>query len=215
MTWVAWRQTRSAAVTLAVAAATLAAYLVLAGLHARSVFHTHAIAGCLGIQNTQNMRCLSAIDDFTQLTSNAGSAGGGALLLYLNLVPALLGAFLGAPLLTREFEHRTHRLAWTQSVTRTRWLTTRLLVTGAVAVVAELALSAAITFARAPIDRLNGHFTPDSFNLEGLTPIGQAVLAFVLGVTAGAALRRTLPAMAVTLTGLPKIAGTWWCGSGA
>jgi len=200
MTWVAWRQTRSAAVTLAVAATTLGTYLVLAGLHARGIFRTHGIAGCLGIQATQNMRCVSAISDFTGLTSNARGAGGGALLLYLNLVPALLGAFLGAPLLTREFEHRTHRLAWTQSVTRTRWLTTRLLVTGAVAVVAELALSAAITFARAPVDRINGHFTPDSFNLEGVTPSGQAVLAFILGVTAGAALRRTLPAMAVTLT---------------
>ena len=37
-------------------------------------------------------------------------------------VPALVGGFWGAPLLAHELETGTHRLAWTQSVTRRHWL---------------------------------------------------------------------------------------------
>jgi len=39
--------------------------------------------------------------------------------------PALLGIFWGAPLIARELETGTCRLAWNQSVTRTRWLTVK------------------------------------------------------------------------------------------
>ena len=45
------------------------------------------------------------------------------------VVPAVVGAFWGAPLVARELEAGTHRLAWNQAVTRTRWLTTKLAVT--------------------------------------------------------------------------------------
>ena len=41
-------------------------------------------------------------------------------------MPALIGAFWGAPLITREFEAGTFRLAWNQSVTRARWLAIKL-----------------------------------------------------------------------------------------
>jgi len=36
-------------------------------------------------------------------------------------VPGLIGIFWGAPLVARELETGTYRLAWTQSVTRKRW----------------------------------------------------------------------------------------------
>lgn len=111
----------------------------------------------------------------------------------------LFGAFLGAPLLGREFEHGTHRFAWNQSVTRRRWLAYRLLVGGAVAALGELIISVAATYARSPIDRLDGHFLPDSFNLEGIAPLGFVLFAFALGVAAGALIRRTVPAIAATV----------------
>ena len=37
------------------------------------------------------------------------------------------------------------------------------------------------------------------FRIQAITPIGYAAFAFALGVTAGALIRRTVPAMAVTL----------------
>ena len=50
--------------------------------------------------------------------------------LILRLAPAIVGIFWGAPLLARELETGTYRLVWTQGVTRSRWLTTKLLVVG-------------------------------------------------------------------------------------
>jgi len=51
----------------------------------------------------------------------------------LYALPGVLGLVLGASLLAGEMDHCTHRLAWTQSVTRTRWLAFKLLVAGIVA----------------------------------------------------------------------------------
>ena len=56
-------------------------------------------------------------------------------------VPAIVGVFWGAPLVARELEAGTHRLVWTQSVTRTRWLATKLAVTGLTAMAATGLLS--------------------------------------------------------------------------
>lgn len=44
----------------------------------------------------------------------------------LPAVPAVIGMFWGAPLISRELETGTHYLAWNQGVTRTRWLATKL-----------------------------------------------------------------------------------------
>jgi hypothetical protein len=44
--------------------------------------------------------------------------------------PALLGIFWGAPLVARELENGTFRLAWTQGVTRRRWLAVSLGLAG-------------------------------------------------------------------------------------
>jgi len=46
------------------------------------------------------------------------------------VVPALLGIFWGAPLVANELETGTYRLAWTQSVTRKRWLAAKLGLVG-------------------------------------------------------------------------------------
>ncbi len=122
-------------------------------------------------------------------------------------VPALVGAFWGAPLVARELEAGTHRLVWNQTVTRTRWLTTKLAVTTAVAALAVGALALAVTWWSHPLDGvvsrtrggLPGMLTPVSFAMRGLVPVGYTVFAVALGVAVGAVLRRSLPAMAVTL----------------
>ena len=44
-----------------------------------------------------------------------------------------------------------------------------------------------------------GQYTRLVFATHGITPLGYAAFGFALGVTAGALIRRTVPAMAVTL----------------
>jgi hypothetical protein len=127
----------------------------------------------------------------------------GTLLIGL---PALIGAFWGAPLVTRELEAGTQRLAWTQSVSRTRWIATRLLVVGlATALLAGL-FSLGFSWWSAPSDHVElNRFDPSIFGQRGVVPIGYALFAFALGVAAGVVARRTLAAMGIAIVGFTAV----------
>lgn len=115
-------------------------------------------------------------------------------------VPGLIGAFWGAPLISRELEHGTHRLAWTQSISRTRWLAVKLAMVGTASVAVTGLLSLMVTWWSSPIDRFDmNRFDSGLFGERNITPIGYAAFGFALGVAAGLLIRRTLPAMATTL----------------
>ena len=127
-------------------------------------------------------------------------------------IPALLGMFLGAPLVARELESGTFRLA-TQSVTRRRWLAVRFALVGGAALVVAGAASWLVTWWFAPLDAVNmNRFDPSVFTARGVVAIGYAGFAFALGVAAGALTRRTLPAIGATLLGFAgtRIAFTFW-----
>ena len=115
-------------------------------------------------------------------------------------VPGLIGIFWGAPLVAREFETGTFRLAWTQGISRTRWLAVKLGVVGAFSIIVAGLLSLMVTWWSGPFDQAyQVRITPAVFHTSGIVPVGYAAFAFALGVTAGMFIRRTLPAMAVTL----------------
>lgn len=121
----------------------------------------------------------------------------------------VIGAFWGAPLIARELETGTHRLVWSQSISRRRWLATKVGVTGLSAVAITGLLSLAVTWWSDPIDdAINAgqesntylpRMFPPVFGARGLVPIGYAAFAFALGVAVGLVVRRTLVALAVTL----------------
>jgi hypothetical protein len=114
-------------------------------------------------------------------------------------VPALIGAFWGTPLVARELEERTYRVAWTQSVTRTRWLAVKLAVVGTVTAAAMAAFALMFTWWSAPIDAVGNRIGSADFAQRGVVPIGYALFGLALGTSAGVLLRRMLPAMAATL----------------
>jgi ABC-type transport system involved in multi-copper enzyme maturation permease subunit len=116
-------------------------------------------------------------------------------------VPAVIGAFWGAPLLTREFEDRTYRMVWTQSVTRNRWLATKLAVVAVVAVASVAAFALVFTWWTGPIDSTGNRIGSANFAQRGIVPIGYALFGLALGALAGIMVRRTIPAMAASLTG--------------
>lgn len=126
----------------------------------------------------------------------------GFLHLIVTVAPALIGLFFGAPLIARELETGTFRLAWTQSVTKLRWLAVKLGLVGLAAMAIGGLLTWMANWWASPLDAANkNRFGPANFGIHGVAPIGYAAFAFALGVTAGALLRRTVPAMAVTLAG--------------
>src|SRR5262249_55719307 len=124
---------------------------------------------------------------------------GDVLIMFL---PAVTGVFWGAPLLAREFATGTYRLAWTQSITRTRWLAAKVAVVGTASVAASGMLSWLVTWWSTPLDGLSDtKFDPTIFSQRDVVPMGYAAFAFALGLIAGLLIRRTLPAMATTLVG--------------
>ena len=134
----------------------------------------------------------------------AGARADGSLRAWLGVlvivVPALTGMFWGAPLAAREFEEGTFRLVWTQSVTRLRWLAVRFGVAGLTSMAAAGLLSIVVTWWSGPLDRAAANQF-GTFDQRDIVPVGYAAFAFALGVLAGMLIRRTLPAMAVTLAG--------------
>ncbi len=115
-------------------------------------------------------------------------------------VPGIIGIFCGAPLVARELETGTYRLAWTQSVTRGRWIAVKLAVLGLVAIALAGLLSLIVTVWAGPLDRA-GMDRWGTFGQRDIVPLAYAAFAFALGVTAGVLIRRTIPAMAATLVG--------------
>jgi hypothetical protein len=158
------------------------------------------------LYNTTVANCQSSNDCAT--ATSAFLSTDGQLQAALNdlmlLVPALIGIFWGAPLIARELEAGTHRLAWTQSVTRTRWLVTKIGITGICCLLVTGLLSLMVTWWFSPIDRATMNVF-GSFDQRDIAPIGYAAFAFALGVTSGALLRRTLPAMGATLVGFVAV----------
>jgi ABC-2 family transporter protein len=114
------------------------------------------------------------------------------------VVPGLLGVFWGAPLVADELESGSFRVAWTQDISRGRWLASRLAVMGLAATALAGLASWLVTWWAGPLDRA-GLDQFGSFDSRDIVPVGYAAFAFALGVLFGALLRRTLPAMAATL----------------
>ena len=136
-----------------------------------------------------------------------------ALAALVLIVPALVGVFFGAPLVARELEAGTYRLAWTQSVTRVRWLAVKLALVGLASSLLVGGLSLMVAWWANPINIVNAdRFTPANFGVSGIVPFGYALFAFALGATTGIPFRRTLPAMATTLVGFVgvRLAVTFW-----
>jgi hypothetical protein len=125
----------------------------------------------------------------------------GIVVLYLT--PAMIGIFWGAPLISRELETGTYRLAWTQSISRTRWLGVKLGLAALASMATAGLLSLMVTWWSGPLDQLdqfnNYRLSPLTFGARDLTPIGYTAFALALGVTIGLLLRRAVPAIAVTL----------------
>jgi ABC-2 family transporter protein len=195
MIWLTWRQFRAQSIA---AAAALTATAVLLGLTGAHLAHLYAadVAGCHSAGG-----CATATAHFASLVS-AGFAYHLPLLFgtALIVVPAVIGIFWGAPLITRELETGTCHLVWNQSASRTRWLATKLVVVGLASMAAAGLFSLMVTWSASPIDRVNMNWLqPAVFSERGIVPVGYAAFAFVLGVLAGVLIRRTVPAMAVTL----------------
>lgn len=215
MTWLAWRQFRLQAFVAAAVAVALAGLFLSTGPHLAHLYATSGLARCPAsnacpaqVARFFNEAKLDAIDPVVFFV------GVGVLIL----LPAVIGAFWGAPLITREIESSSFKLTWNQGITRSRWMVVKLGLVGLAAAATSGLVSLGFTWWVSPVDRAGGFpdnmsqwskLSPLMFVDRGIVPIGWAVLAFVVGVTVGLLIRRTVPAMAVTLVLIVALQFLW------
>jgi hypothetical protein len=199
-----WRQFRTQAVIGGAGLVVLGVILLVTGPHLVSIYDT-AVAQCRASGGASSDCNNPVVSTYSKLQVLAT-----ALVL---IVPVLIGMFWGAPLIARELETGTFRLAWTQSVSRMRWLLVKLGLVGLASAAVAGLLSLMVTWWYSPIDKVNqNRFGAAAFGVHGFVPAGYALFAFALGATTGLLFRRTLPAMAVTLVGfvVARLTVTYW-----
>ena len=126
----------------------------------------------------------------------------------LQPVPALIGAFLGAPVLARELETGTFRYAWTQGFGRWRWTLAKLVGLSLAVIAAAGAISVLFSWYYQPYlgagnDALSlrawSPLAAYLFDLRGTAFAAWTLVAFAIGALAGALIRQVVPAIATTL----------------
>lgn len=191
MLWLTWRQHRTQLfVTLGLLAA-VGGVLLLSGQAALDAANGHLTSSCRG----GGVPCVetdAGLEDLYQKIY--------PMIAMLPFVPLLAGIFWGAPLLAREYERNTHQLAWTQSVSRGRWLGVKF---GVLALCAALAGLLSGRMFDAWLELFPGKartLTETSyFGAAGIAPAAWWLFAFTLGAAAGVLVRKTLPAIAITV----------------
>lgn len=192
MIWLTWRQQRLEIVIAAALLALLTTLLLITGLDMASAYQHTGVAACLGPHPGQN--CATVINAFQTRFASLNDLVG-----WLNFLPLIFGLLFGAPFVL-ELEQGTYRLAWTQSITRIQWIVIKLTVIAVLAVLAALIFTALMTWWRIPFDHLNGRFDANTgFDFEGTAPLAYALFAVALGITSGTLMRRTIPAIGLSL----------------
>jgi hypothetical protein len=206
----------------------LAAWLWIAGLQLR---HAYAAATAC---HPASPACADLITRFNSM--NNYLAGG----YVLQAVPALIGAFAGAPVLARELETGTFRYAWTQGIGRWRWTLAKLVLLAVSVAAAAAAISVLISWYYQPYFATGNQalslseaspFAAGLFDLRGVAFAAWTLAAFAIGGLAGMLIRRVVPAIGATLAvyaGLalattvylrehymaPLITSQWWTKGG-
>jgi len=191
MTWVTWRLYRNQGALSAALLAALTVLLLITGLHAAQTWHS-ALTEC-----TRDNSCANLDGSLTLANSVVGF-----LVVATSAVPLLPGLFWGAPMVARELETGTNQFSWTQGITRRRWLAVGAGWLILAAAVLAGAVSALVTWWSGPNAAMQANaFAANRFDITDIVPVGYAIFAMALGICAGTLLRRTIPAMAVTLAG--------------
>jgi hypothetical protein len=201
MAGVTWRQHRIALAAVAVLLGALAVWLWIIGtpLH-------HAYAAAAACHPASSPACQKLASTFNGTNDHllgASSPGG----VFLQLVPVLIGAFAGAPVLARELETGTFRFAWTQGFGRCRWALAKLVLLAAVLAAATGACGVLVSWYYQPYFA-TGHQALDLFQmspfatlftLRGVAFPAWTMAAFTIGALAGMLIRRVVPAIIATL----------------
>jgi hypothetical protein len=193
VTWVSWRLQRTETLIAAGVLALLAALLVPTGIQMANAYHHDGLAACLSINS--GPICGQKLGNFQQRVQALTT-----LANWFTLIPGLIGVLLAAPFIF-DLENGTYRLAWTQSITRGRWLLGKLGLPVIAAVLAAAALILLFTWWRAPNVHINGRLDIGNYDTTGTVVIGYTLFALALALALGAIWRRAAASLTVAFVG--------------
>ncbi|MEV7057637.1 ABC transporter permease [Streptomyces microflavus] len=140
------------------------------------------------------------LPSYARTSSELFLSDGGTVLL---LLAGLIGVFVAGPLIARELESGTFRLAWAQSVSPAQWLAARLAVPAALAVIGLTVLIAVYRWGLwalrgYPYSHVTHWYAPGIFPGTGPALLGFGLLAVAVGALCAVLVRRTLLSMSLT-----------------
>ncbi|WP_410644206.1 ABC transporter permease [Amycolatopsis sp. lyj-346] len=209
MIWLIWRQHRKQALFTLAALAALGALMVPTGLAMHAKYDRLGLGACRSTLGSASLitqteavsRCGSLGHQFQQEFSGMVS-----IAVLFVVLPVLVGVFFGAPLVAREIEQGTHRLVWTQGVSRLQWAVAKFGLVGAMTVVLSVGYALGVSWWFRPlVSASTGRLSYLSFDVQGIVPIAYTLFALALGVFAGTYWRKVLPAMAIALAGFAVV----------
>jgi ABC-type transport system involved in multi-copper enzyme maturation permease subunit len=190
MLWLTYRQHRIELGVMLMGAIAIAVVYVAAALYVAGVRAQVGLDACPVVFG--NSECVARFDEYRRLT---GQVTGLPLALYI--YPIIVAAFLAGPIFARDFENGTHRLVWTQGITRMRWATSKLVIVCAAAAVAGLAIASVGGLTH---ELMLGNTGPwSAFDFQAPVVVSYLIFAVALGAATGVLLRRTIGAMLASL----------------
>jgi hypothetical protein len=193
VTWVSWRLQRTETLIALGILALLAVFLVPTGIQMANAYHQDGLAACLTAN--PGPTCGNQLGDFRQRFQSLIDLSD-----WFTLVPGLVGVLLAAPFIL-DLERGTYRLAWTQSITRGRWLVSKLGLAVAAAALAALGLILLMSWWRAPTVHIDGRLDSGNYDATGTVMIGYTLFALGLALALGAIWRRSAVSLMVAFIG--------------
>jgi ABC-type transport system involved in multi-copper enzyme maturation permease subunit len=192
VTWASWRLQRTETLIALGILGLVAALLIPTGIQIANAYHQDGLGACLAI-NTPT--CGTKLGDFQQRFQALTTVGN-----WFTLIPGLIGVLLAAPFII-DLEQGTYRLAWTQSITRRRWLVGKLALPTATALVAAGALTLLFTWWRTPNVHINGRLDTGNYDTTGTVVVGYTLFALALALALGSVWRRAAASLTVAFVG--------------
>lgn len=193
--WLILKPLRFELVAMALASVLLASLALLLAVQIGSLGD---VRPCLQLQDAGQMTadspCVGAVDSFMRLRSGVGRL----VMNLFGILPFVVGAFIGVPVVGREIEGGTAPLAWALAGSRRRWLWQRMLRLGPVVIFLLLPAALASDVLESRLEPLldpSASFV--DWGSRGFPLVAYGIAATAIGIAAGAIVGRTLPALIV------------------
>jgi ABC-type transport system involved in multi-copper enzyme maturation permease subunit len=195
--WIAWRYQRSVVLALV-----LVALLVIGFALTTGVMQYHDLVQFFGAPCHGTQIATPGKGDLCGIAAVklANISGYDSYVRVAGFVAApLVGAMLGLLAVVNELDHRTARLAWTQSISRNRWFVAKAGVGAAIVVLILVPIAVVLSWWNGEV-RGADVFSSETFGIAGWDLVAYGLFAFALAILLGAVIRRvgwTLAAVAV------------------